>query len=39
MYLLYKILATSFKKKLVACYFNHKTRPETEDEENFLEEL
>jgi tRNA(Ile)-lysidine synthase len=37
MYLLYKILKTSFKKNLIVCYFNHKTRPETEDEEKFLE--
>ena len=39
MFLLYKILETSFRKNLVVCYFNHKTRPETEDEEFFLEEL
>jgi len=39
MYLLYKILDTEYKKNLVVCYFNHKTRAETEDEENFLEEL
>jgi tRNA(Ile)-lysidine synthase len=39
MFLLYKILKTEYKKNLVVCYFNHKTRPETEDEENFLENL
>ena len=39
MFLLYKILGTSFKKNLVVCYFNHKTRPETEEEEVFLENL
>jgi len=36
MFLLYKILETPYRKNLVACYFNHKTRPETEDEEQFL---
>ena len=39
MFLLYKILETEFKKNLVVCYFNHGTRPETDDEEKFLEEL
>ena len=39
MFLLYKILETDYKKNLVVCYFNHKTRPETEIEEKFLEEL
>jgi len=39
MFLLYKILETGYKNNLVVCYFNHKTRIETEDEENFLEEL
>jgi tRNA(Ile)-lysidine synthase TilS/MesJ len=39
MFLLYKILETKFAKNLVVCYFNHKTRPETEEEETFLEEL
>jgi len=39
MYLLYKILKTDYKKNLVVCYFNHKTRNETEDEELFLENL
>jgi tRNA(Ile)-lysidine synthase len=39
MYLLYKIFETKYKKNLVVCYFNHKTRPETEDEEQFLENL
>lgn len=39
MFLLYKILETSFRNNLVVCYFNHKTRPETDLEEKFLEEL
>jgi len=39
MFLLYKILETKFKKNLVVCYFNHKTRPETDLEEEFLEKL
>lgn len=39
MFLLYKILETKYSKNLVACYFNHKTRPETEIEENFIEKL
>jgi len=39
MFLLYQILKTDYKKNLVVCYFNHKTRPETDEEEQFLEEL
>ncbi len=39
MFLLYKILGTKYSKNLVACYFNHKTRPETDIEEKFLEKL
>ena len=39
MYLLYKILDTEYKKNLVVCYFNHKTRPETQEEEEFLNKL
>jgi len=39
MYLLYQILNTSFAKNLVVCYFNHKTRPECEEEEAYLEKL
>jgi tRNA(Ile)-lysidine synthase len=39
MFLLYQILKTKYKKNLIVCYFNHKTRPETEDEEQFLENL
>lgn len=39
MYLLYNLLKTDYKKNIVVCYFNHKTRPETEIEEKFLEEL
>ena len=39
MFLLYKILKTNYKKNLVVCYFNHKTRPETDLEEKFILEL
>lgn len=39
MFLLYKILQTSFAKNLVACYFNHNLRAESKDEEIFLENL
>ncbi|MDD3646569.1 MAG: tRNA lysidine(34) synthetase TilS [Candidatus Gracilibacteria bacterium] len=39
MFLLYKILETSYKDNLVACYFNHKLRPESDSEEKFLEDL
>ncbi len=39
MFLLYKLLETSYAKNLVICYFNHKTRPGTDEEEAFLETL
>lgn len=39
MYLLYKILETSFAKNVVACYFNHNLREESKQEEKFLENL
>ena len=39
MFLLYKILETKYVKNLVVCYFNHKTRPETDLEEKFIEDL
>jgi len=39
MFLLYKILETPYGKNLVVSYFNHKTRPETDEEESFLETL
>lgn len=39
MYLLYKILETSYKKNLVVCYFNHKLRKEADKEEIFIENL
>ncbi len=39
MFLLYEILKTPYRKNLVVCYFNHKTRPETDIEEKFLEDL
>lgn len=39
MFLLYEILKTSYKDQIVACYFNHKLRPEADEEEIFLENL
>ena len=39
MFLLYQILETSYKKNIVACYFNHKTRVACDDEESFLVKL
>ncbi len=39
MFLLYEILKTPYKDKLVACYFNHKLRIEADEEEVFLENL
>ncbi len=39
MYLAHQILETRFAKNLVICYFNHKTRPETEEEEIYLEKF
>lgn len=39
MFLLYKILETDYRDNLVVCYFNHKTRKETDIEEDFLREL
>jgi len=39
MFLLYKILETKYKKNLVVCYFNHKLRPESEQEEKFIKNL
>lgn len=36
MFLLYKLLETSYRKDVIVCYFNHKTRPETDTEEQFL---
>lgn len=39
MYLLYQILKTPYKDNLVVCYFNHKLRPEADEEEKFLEDL
>ncbi len=39
MYLLYKILKSKYKKYLVVCYLNHKTRVETDKEESFLKDL
>ncbi len=39
MFVLYNVMKTSYKKNIVACYFNHKTRPDTDSEEKFLEKL
>ncbi|QFR39317.1 tRNA lysidine(34) synthetase TilS [Candidatus Gracilibacteria bacterium 28_42_T64] len=39
MFLLYKILETKYAKNLIVCYFNHKTRPETDEEEIFIAKL
>lgn len=39
MFLLYELLKTSFKNQIIACYFNHKIRPEADEEETFLENL
>ncbi len=39
MFLLYELLKTSYKNQIVACYFNHKLRPEADEEEFFLENL
>lgn len=39
MFLLYKILESDFKNNLVACYFNHKLRIESDDEQHFLKKL
>ena len=39
MYLVYEILKTKYAKNLVACYFNHKLRPESDQEETFIEKL
>ena len=39
MYLFYEFLKTKYRKNLIVCYFNHKTRIETDNEENFLNGL
>lgn len=39
MYLLYEILKTPYKNNLVACYFNHGTRQQCQQEEDFLVNL
>lgn len=39
MFLLYELLKTSYKDQIIACYFNHKLRPEADEEEVFLENL
>ncbi len=39
MFILYEILKTKYAKNLVACYFNHKLRTESDLEEDFIEEL
>ena len=39
MFLLYKIIETNYKNNLIVCYFNHKLRPEADDEEKWIEDL
>lgn len=39
MFLLYELLKTSYKDQIVACYFNHKLRPEADEEEVFLKNM
>lgn len=39
MFLFYKFLDSVYKKNLIVCYFNHKTRIQTDEEESFLKEL
>ena len=39
MFLLYKILDTKYAKNLVACYFNHHLRDDSNDEEQWLVDL
>lgn len=39
MFILYNILKTKYAKNLVACYFNHKIRFESDSEEKFIEKL
>lgn len=39
MYLLYQVLWTTFGKNLVVCYFNHKTRIQTDEEERYIVEM
>ncbi len=39
MYLLHKILETKYAKNLIACYFNHQLRLQSDREEAFLENL
>ena len=36
MFLLYQLLGSKYKWNIVACYFNHKTRPECDEEEEYL---
>ena len=39
MFLLHQLISAWHKGNIVACYFNHKTRPETDTEEEFLKNL
>lgn len=39
MFILYKILETKYAKNIVACYFNHKLRDQSDEEESFIEKL
>ncbi len=39
MFLLYHLIESEYKDNIVVCYFNHETRPECDEEQNFLWEL
>jgi len=39
MFLLYHVLESEYKDNIIVCYFNHETRPECEEEQDFLIEL
>jgi len=39
MFLLYKILETPYRKNVVVAYFNHKIRPEADEEEVFIKDI
>lgn len=39
MFLLYKLLESNYKDNIIVCYFNHKLRPEANEEEKWIEEL
>ena len=39
MFLLYHLMESDYRDNIVVCYFNHETRPECEEEQDFLIEL